>query len=303
MSKSYFLFLSILLYAACSVTSKKNTLFISTLFTPLQSFTAGAEGPAVDAAGNIYAVNLEKEGTIGKISPDGMASVFVVLANGSIGNGIRFNPKGEMFVADYTNHNVLRITSDGSVAVQAHDTSMNQPNDLAIDKEQRLYASDPSWKNGTGQLWRIDPDGRTVLLEKNMGTTNGIELSPDEKSLYVNESVQRKVWVYDLSDSGTISNKRLLVEFPDFGMDGMRTDTAGNLYITRHGKGTIAVVSPAGNLIREVPLLGKKPSNIAFGGSDGRRVYITSQDNQNIETFLNDIPGREWNMMHGGMDH
>ena len=91
-------------------------------------------------------------------------------------------------------------------------------------------------KHGTGRIWRIDTDGKMYLLEDNMGTTNGIEVSPDEKTLYVNESVQRKVWAYDLSDSGTISNKRLLIEFPDFGMDGMRCDVDGNLYISKTWK-------------------------------------------------------------------
>jgi sugar lactone lactonase YvrE len=85
-----------------------------------------------------------------------------------------------------------------------------------------------------------------------MGTTNGIEVSPDEKTLYVNESVQRKVWAYDLSDSGAISNKRLLIEFPDFGFDGMKCDKAGNLYAARYGKGVIVVLSPDGKIIREL---------------------------------------------------
>jgi sugar lactone lactonase YvrE len=131
-----------------------------------------------------------------------------------------------------------------------------------------------------------------------MGTTNGIEVSPDDKVLYVNESVQRKVWAYDLSTDGNISNKRLLIEFPDFGMDGMRCDTDGNLYITRHGKGTVVKVSPAGKILREITLLGKKPSNIAFGGKDGRTAYVTLQDSGNIERFLVDEPGREWKLLH-----
>ena len=93
-------------------------------------------------------------------------------------------------------------------------------------------------------------------------------------------------------------NKKLLIEFPDFGMDGMRCDAEGNLYITRHGKGTVAKVSPEGKLLNEITLLGKKPSNIAFGGEDGRTAFVTLQDNGNIETFRVDEPGREWKMKH-----
>ncbi|MEP7324035.1 MAG: SMP-30/gluconolactonase/LRE family protein, partial [Saprospiraceae bacterium] len=238
-----------------------------------------------------------QEGTVGNITPNGTASIFIHLTNKSIGNGIRFNSKGDMFIADYTNHNVLKVTmSDQQITIYAHDSTMNQPNDIAIDSKDCIYASDPNWKASTGNIWRVDTDGKFTLLEKDMGTTNGIEVSPDEKKLYVNESVQRKVWAYDLSDSGTISNKHLLIEFPDFGMDGMRCDSIGNLYIARHGKGTIAKVSPEGKLLQEVTLLGKKPSNIAFGGEDGRRAYVTLQDTKNMETFLVDTPGREWIM-------
>jgi gluconolactonase len=282
---------------SCNESNQSSELFQSKIFTPVNSFTSGAEGPAVDKDGNLYAVNFQKEGSIGKVTPAGVASIFIELPNGSIGNGIRFNSKGDMFIADYTNHNILKVNmSNKHLSIYAHDSSMNQPNDIAIDSKDRLYASDPNWKAGTGGIWRIDTNGVITALEKNMGTTNGIEVSPDEKTLYVNESVQRKVWAYDLSDSGNISNKRLLIEFPDFGMDGMRCDNNGNLYITRYDKGTVVKVSPAGKIVKEIILLGKKPSNIAFGGNDGRTAYVTLQDIGNIETFQVDAPGREWGM-------
>jgi sugar lactone lactonase YvrE len=291
-------FLILIIMTACNTTEKKNSsgeLYQSSDLTAVNSFTSGAEGPAVDSDGNLYAVNYSKEGTIGKITPSGDGSIFIELPNGSIGNGIRFNSKGEMMIADYTNHNILKVDmASKQISVYAHDSTMNQPNDIAIDSKDRLYASDPNWKAGTGRIWRIDTDGKMSLLEDNMGTTNGIEVSPDEKTLYVNESVQRKVWAYDLSDSGTVSNKRLLIEFPDFGMDGMRCDVEGNLYVTRHGKGTVAKVSPAGKLLQEIKVNGTKPSNIAFGGKDGRIAYITLQDRGNIETFSVEAAGREW---------
>ena len=269
----------------------------STLFTPVNGFTSGVEGPAVDGSGMVYAVNFAKQGTIGQITPAGQASVFVELPEGSIGNGIRFNRRGDMFIADYPKHNILKVAKGSrQVSVFAHEARMNQPNDVAIDSHDRLYASDPNWKESTGNLWRIDPDGRVTLLEASLGTTNGIEVSPDNKTLYVNESVQRKVWAYDLSASGQISHKRLLIEFPDFGMDGMRCDAAGNLYVTRHGKGTVAKVSPAGRVLQEITLIGQRPTNIAFGGKDGRTAYVTLQDQGNLETFRTDQPGREWSM-------
>lgn len=273
-------------------------LYKSSVFTPAHSFTSGAEGPAVDKNGVLYAVNFEKQGTIGQVTPEGKGSIFVELPGGSVGNGIRFHSGGKMFIADYTNHNILQVDmASKQISVFAHEPKMNQPNDIAIDDSDRIYASDPNWGNGTGNIWRIDTDGKVTLLEANTGTTNGIEVSPDNKTLYVNETVQRKVWAYDLGKDGNISNKRLLIEFPDFGMDGMRCDTKGNLYITRHGKGTVAKVSPAGKVLLEIPVSGKMPSNLAFGGKDGRTVYVTLQDNGNVEKFRVEHAGREWKML------
>ena len=283
-----------LLLFACD--KAEENLYSSSDFTPEDQFTSGIEGPAVDAAGNIYVVNFERQGTIGRVTPEGVAEWFVDLPEGSIGNGIRFNKDGQFLVADYIGHNVLLVDPPTKeINVFAHHDSLNQPNDLAISRNQLLFLSDPNWRESTGNLWKVGTDGAISLLEKDMGTTNGIEVSPDEQTLYVNESVQRKVWAYDLSADGAISNKRLLIEFPDFGMDGMRCDAEGNLFITRHGKGTVVMVSPEGNILQEIELKGKKPSNIAFGGPDGRTCYVTLQDRGCLETFRVEFPGRAFN--------
>ena len=281
-------------FAASAQNSLSSELFKSSVLTPVNSFTNGVEGPAVDKTGIVYAVNLARQGTIGQIAPGGKTSIFIELPDGSIGNGIRFNSRGNMLIADYTNHNILKVDMNTKMlTIFAHEPRMNQPNDIAIDSKDRLYASDPDFKAGTGRIWRIDTDRKVTFLDS-LGTTNGIELSPDEKTLYVNAS--HKVWAYDLSPKGNISNKRVLVGFSDFGMDGMRCDIKGNLYIARFGKGTVVVVSPQGQIIREIPLSGKRPTNVAFGGNDGRTMYVTLQDQGNLESFRVDIPGREWEM-------
>lgn len=305
-----FAFIS-LLFAAMTDTQTPPPVDSTTL-VPDKVFTDGIEGPAVGLDGRIFLVNFAREGTIGVVTPDGRAELFVNLPAGSTANGIRFGPRPEadasapgawsrdlvMYVADYTAHNVLLIEPETrAVRVFAHEPTMNQPNDVAIAANGVLFASDPNWKAGTGQIWRIDRKGVVTRLEANMGTTNGIEVSPDGRRLYVNESVQRNVWVYDLSPAGDVSNKRLLIRFDAFSMDGMRVDVEGNLYITRHGKGTVAKVSPDGKLLREIRLTGSKPSNICFGGPDGRTAYVTLQDRGAIETFRVEAPGREWRMV------
>lgn len=289
------IFLCGLFQTTHSQSSGSGKLYTSSVFTPAHGFTPGIEGPAGDKDGMVYVVNFEKQGTVGKVTPSGEASIFIELPAGSVGNGIRFNADGNMLIADYTNHNILKVEMpSGKLSVLANEPKMSQPNDIAIDKKGRLYASDPDWKAGTGRIWRIDPDGRVSLLLDNLGTTNGIEVSPNGKILYVNESVQRKVWAYDLSGDGQISNKRLFIEFPDFGMDGMRCDIKGNLFIARYGKGVVAEVSPLGKIIREIGLAGKNPSNLTFGGKDGRTVYVTLADQGNLESFKVQFPGREW---------
>lgn len=290
-----FLLLIILSICIQCTSDLNNSSHLSTDFSMPGEFTSGIEGPAADGKGNIYVVNYNKQGTIGKVISNGESSLFVELPTGSIGNGIRINGSGNLLIADYTNHNVLEVhMTTKAITVYTHNDQMNQPNDLAIMDNGILFASDPNWKESTGNLWRVNLDQTTTLLEENMGTTNGVEVSPDQKRLYVNESVQRKVWVYDLSTEGAVQNKRLFYEFPDFGMDGMRTDIRGNLYITRHGKGTVAILSPEGKLIKEVELIGTKPSNITFGGADGKTCYVTVQDRGCLESFSALDRGREW---------
>ena len=280
---------------ATNKASLSQTLWKARFVTPVNAFTSGIEGPACDAAGNILVVNFKKQGTIGRVNPDGSAEVYVTLPAGSTGNGIRFDATGNFFVADYTGHNVLKVNSETrNVSTLAHNDEMNQPNDLAIAPDGTLYASDPAWDAGTGQLWRIDMDGTTTRLAKDMGTTNGIEVSPDGTTLYVNESVQRNIWAFDLTSEKLLKNKRLIRKFPDHGFDGMRCDVDGNLYISRYGAGTVVKMSPKGTILQTVAVLGARPSNVCFGGPDGCTLYVTQVDGARLVSFRVDRPGRVW---------
>lgn len=268
---------------------------IATPFTEPHSFTREIEGPACDRAGNIYAVSFARKNTIGRVTPEGKGEVFLEMPEGSLGNGIRFDKKGMMFVADYTGHSILRVDpKTRKVTIFGHEPTMNQPNDIAISRDGTLWASDPNWANSTGQVWRVDRKGKITLAAGGMGTANGIDVSPDGKTLYVNETVQRNVWAFHIERDGSLTGKRLLIQFPDFGMDGMRSDVDGNLYITRHGKGTVAVVSPQGVLLKEIGVLGALPTNICFGGADGRTAYVTEMEHGRLVQFRADRPGLEW---------
>lgn len=254
-------------------------------------FSENIEGPAWrDSCW--YVVNFQQDGTIGSVNPSGKVNLFVNLPAGSNANAIQFNSKGEMLLADWPMNQILKVDlQTKQVSVLIHDSIFYQPNDLTVNGRDQIFASDPDWKNVTGRIWRIDPDGTRTILRDQMGTTNGICLNPSEEILYVNESVQRKVWSFKVDASGNLSDPKLFASFNDYGLDGMKCDREGNLYVTRHGKGTVVVFSSDGQLVREIILKGKKPSNLAFGGPDGRTCIVTLQDRGSIESFRTEVPG------------
>jgi sugar lactone lactonase YvrE len=270
-------------------------LFVAQPLTAPHSFTDGIEGPAVDAAGNVYAANFARQHTIGVVDPNGTARVLLELPDGAVANGLRFGRDGVLYVADYVGHKIFRLEPGAREAsVYAHEEAMSQPNDLAITADGVLYASDPNWADNTGRVWRVDRDGTVHLAADGMGTANGIEVSADGGTLYINESVQRNVWAFRITANGALTDKRLIKHFDDFGLDGMRSDVDGNIYITRHGKGTVVKLAPDGTVLREIALPGSMPSNICFGGPDGRTAYVTEVEHGQLLQFRVDRPGLEW---------
>jgi sugar lactone lactonase YvrE len=279
----------------------QDTLFQSRQITPTGEYTFGIEGPAVDGLGNLYVVNFGKPGTIGKVPAGASQSeLFGVLPEGSVGNAIRFDREGRMFVADYKKHNIFLVSPDGKdIKAYFHSDAFNQPNDLTVAANGTIYASDPHWKQHDGQIWRISKSangeaiGEKMIAERNMSTTNGIDLSPDGKTLYVGESDTREIWAYRI-DGTRLLSPRLIRRFAEFDIDGLRSDSDGNLFVARTLKGTIAELSPQGKLKREIPLTAPEPTNLAFGGTDGKTIFVTQRKGGFVEAFRTDRPGREF---------
>jgi signal peptidase len=275
-------------------------LFESAQVTPAGEYTFGIEGPAADREGNLFVVNLGKPGTIGRLAAGGAASEkFTELPDGSVGNAIRFARDGTMFVADYKKHNIFAVPPDSAEpVVWFHSDQMNQPNDITIARDGTIYASDPNWKGRQGQVWRIaraadgTVTGEIMAAPRAMGTTNGIDLSPDGKTLYVGESGSGEIWSYAIRGS-ELTDAKLVKAFEPNTIDGLRTDAGGRLFVARILKGRIAVMKPNGTVEREIALKGKEPTNLAFGGSDGRTVFVTQRQGGFIESFRTDREGRE----------
>ncbi|MEP6841301.1 MAG: SMP-30/gluconolactonase/LRE family protein [Bradyrhizobium sp.] len=274
---------------------------MSKRITPPGEYTSGIEGPAVDASGNLYVVNFRQSGHIGKVAPGAAQSqLFTALPAGSIGNGIRFDRDGRMYIADFKKHNVFVIErGETAPKVYFHSNLFHQPNDLAIAADGTLYASDPLFSAKSGQIWRItrgadgQGHGEPMSSTRPFGITNGIDLSPDGATLYVSESNLRpQLWAYRI-DGTKLLDPKLIREFADFEADGLRTDVDGRIFLARPSAGKIAIVSADGSLVREVVTLGKEPTNLTFGGSDGKTVFVTQKDGRFIEAFRTDRPGRE----------
>merc|ERR1719188_2945004 len=174
--------------------------------------------------------------------------------------------------------------------------SAGMPNDLALSDSGLVFVSGQDWASSSGGLWLCKADGEAVFLEGNMGRTNGIALSPDGATLYlieangspVSDNSQadgQRIWKYTVASDGSISQKTEFFNFatdtnsPEAATDsdGMRTDSAGNLYVTRNGLGKIAVITPQGVLDREIFLTKTTyPTNLDFG-VNGDLLYVVGR--------------------------
>ncbi|KAJ2724250.1 hypothetical protein GGI07_002120, partial [Coemansia sp. Benny D115] len=223
------------------------------------------EGTGVDSAGNIYAVDFNDSIVSAGQLTGKQALLYKSTNSGSLVSSMRFyissDGNEEAFVTDAMLHQVVRLydrdATTGAFAsneVFCQDASMLEPNDIAIAPSTgRIFLSGMVWNTetvaGDGDLWTCDSTGKAQSLGKFM-RTNGIEVSPDEKTLYLSESknsndepISNIILAFDLdAASGQISNKRIFVDFEaldktgNIDVDGMRTDTEGNLYVTRNGQ-------------------------------------------------------------------
>lgn len=270
---------------------------------------AFTEGPAVDADGTVYFSDIMNNRILRR-SPDGTLSVFREPSGRT--NGNTFDREGRLLHcegAEFGPGGGRRITrtdlKTGKLEVltdQFEGKRYNAPNDICVDGRGRIYFTDPMYFDRTQMemkqegVYRIDTDGSVtrILEQPAVERPNGIAVTQDSRRLYVVDSCptpggNRKIWSFDLDDHGFPSNQRLVFDFaPGRGGDGMRLDVEGNLWIAagvlsaRHENETADVpsgiycVTPQGNLLGRIPIREDVLTNLAFGGPDGKTLYVTA---------------------------
>jgi gluconolactonase len=209
-------------------------------------------------------------------------------------NGLAVDPEGRLLAAESRTRRVTRTESDGQVtpiAVRFHGARLNEPNDIVVRSDGTIYFTDPLFANAAlaeldfRGIFRIAPDG-SLTAERRGATTeapNGLALSPDESHLYVSNYADGLVWVMDVAADGTLSEARTFVNTGD-GPDGMAVDDAGNLFVAT-GSG-IEVFAHDGTRWGVIPVP-RIPANCAFGGEDGRTLFITAREGLYRVTLAN----------------
>lgn len=287
----------------------------SPLLGPQSTMTTAArvsflEGPAFDDGNNLYFSDLIGN-RIMKMAPDGALSVF--RADSGRTNGNTFDGQGRLISCEGAEQGsggrrrVVRTdlkSNEMVVLTERYEGHRyNSPNDVCVDTRGRIYFSDPYYgedrsflEMSTEAVYRIDPDGAVtrVLSQPQIERPNGLAVTPDARTLYVADSNarpggNRKIWAFDLSESGVPGRQRLVFDFgKGRGADGMRLDMQGNLWVaagillprtageTTDVPAGVYVISPQGKLLGRLPIPEDVTTNLAFGGPGRSTLYVTS---------------------------
>jgi gluconolactonase len=275
------------------------------------------EGPAVNAEGVVFFTNVPASKILTYSPQTKRLSVFREKTNNA--NGLTFDPRGRLLACEGGAGRVTRTDMSTEkievLAERYHGLPLAPPNDLCMDDRDRIYfTSRPSTFNpsqtNVNAVYRLDPDGTLTQILRSPGVhmPNGIDTSPDNKTLYVIESHpdtdhHRDIRAYDLSSDGTVANERVLINFyPGRSGDGMAVDTQGNLYVaaglhkTRNTSETldtkpgIHVISPSGKLLAYRQTPEDTITNCTFGGDDLRTLYVTC--GSLLLSIRTNIPGK-----------
>jgi len=210
-------------------------------------------------------------------------------------NGLALDPSGRLTFCEHGDRRVSVLTKNGgkrTLADNFNGRRLNSPNDLCFDKAGNLYFTDPPYGLPKGPadkdtreldwngVYKVSPDGVIALLTKEMTFPNGIALSPDEKTLYVAQSDgNAALWkAFPINPDGSLGTSRILADVTPMaksgnfkgGCDGLKVDTAGNLWAT--GPGGVHIMTPDGKRLGRIETF--MPNGNCCFGDDGSSLYI-----------------------------
>ena len=215
---------------------------------------------------------------------DGKAIPYIKPSQRSIGNTL--DPQGRLISCHQETRCVTRREKNGKVTVLAstfNGKKFNSPDDVVVRSDGVIYFTDPSFSLPANKkeqpvdgVYRISAEGKVDLVVKDFAKPNGIAFSPDEKLLYVNDTVRQQIYAFDVSTSGDLSNERIFAYTTgELGglPNGMKLDSSGNIYCT--GPGGIQIYQPSGKFIGLI-YMPQAVSNFCFGDADRKTLYITA---------------------------
>lgn len=257
------------------------------------------EGPAIDRAGNLYFSDVWGE----KILKWDGSNTTVFVENTGGANGLAFDAAGNLYACAGKAHAILKFSPSGersTVLTEVDGLPLNQPNDLVFDANGNLYFTNPAGFSGSR-------DGNTpvsVVLLRTNGTAsivssgaivypNGIGLSPDGKTLYVNDFLSgSRIFYLPVLEDGTLGAADTLKGFASGGPDGMAVAASGNVYLALNLRARILKVNPKGDIIGEIVFpKGSGVTNLCFGGPDMKTLYITLAGRGSVVALEVDEPG------------
>ncbi|MGO4834904.1 SMP-30/gluconolactonase/LRE family protein [Rhizobiaceae sp. 2RAB30] len=179
--------------------------------------------------------------------------------------------------------NVAKVDEAGTtyaIAAAPHAQAGFRLNDARFDAQDRLWVGliDETLSEGSGRLYRLDPDGTWHQFDNGFALINGLDWSRDGRTMYVTDSRMGTIYAYDFDCvSGGIGNRRPIIRIPfELGKpDGLTVDPDGFLLSVLFDGSAIARISPAGSVDRLIGLPVPRPTSCAFGG-DGRSLFVTS---------------------------
>jgi len=206
-------------------------------------------------------------------------------------NGLTLDHEGRLIICEHGNRRVERLERDGRRTILAdrfEGKRLNSPNDIVVKSDGSVYFTDPPYG-----LPKMDQDpqkelpfngvyriaGKKLeLLTRDMSAPNGLAFTPDEKYLYVDDSVKKNILRYEVLPNGTLANATVFLDMSKTGIegvpDGIKVDTKGNVYCA--GPGGIWVISPDGTKLGVIKPP-EVPANLNWGDDDARTLYMTAR--------------------------